>query len=132
MHQLKAKAWYFLTALALALTVGPGWALAASGASSDQLLKEMSGGSFRAISLDEFSRMLNGVAINLIRALNKIAFPAMVIIFILGVLAFVAGIMSGNSKLKGAGGGAALGAMAGLIIIRLAPVIMAAVEGMVK
>lgn len=132
-QKLKVKFGYFVAALALALTAGPGRALAASGgATSDQLLKELSGGNVRPISLDEFSRMLNGVAINLIRALNKIAFPVLVIIFILGVLAFVAGLMSSNGKLRGAGGAAALGAMAGLVIIRLAPVIMAAVEGMVR
>lgn len=100
--------------------------------SGDEILKEASNGKYRAVTLDEAVVIINRIAVKLIQVLNMISLPMLVILFIVGALILGIGCISGNRSTRTWGSGTMIGSIFIFALIRLAPIILATIEGIMQ
>lgn len=98
----------------------------------DDVMGQITGGKKFAISLDEFTNIIIDLSINIIRVLQTIAAPVAIMAMILGSITYVAGLVTVNAQLRRAGSGSMAGSVLFFIVIKMAPVIVATIEGIVK
>ncbi len=98
----------------------------------DDVMRQITGGKKFAISLDEFTNIIIDLSINIIRVLQTIAAPVAIMAMILGSITYVAGLVTVNAQLRRAGSGSMAGSVLFFIVIKMAPVIVATIEGIVK
>jgi hypothetical protein len=99
---------------------------------AEDVISKINGGKKFAVSLDEFTNTIIDLSIKIIRVLQTIAAPITIISMIVGAIAYVIGLISLNPQLRRAGSGSIFGGLIFLVVIKLAPVIVATVEGFVK
>jgi len=98
----------------------------------DEVMGRITGGKEFSVSLDEFTNIVIQFAINVIRLLQTIAAPVAIIAMIGGAIVYVAGLVTINTNLRRAGAGSITGSILFFILIKMAPVIVATIEGFVK
>jgi hypothetical protein len=99
---------------------------------AEDVINKINGGKKFAVSLDEFTNTIIDLSIKIIRVLQTIAAPIAIISMIVGAIAYVIGLISLNTQLRKAGSGSIFGGLIFLVVIKLAPVIVATVEGFIK
>jgi hypothetical protein len=98
----------------------------------DDVMGQITGGKQFAVTLDEFTNIIIALSINIIRVLQTIAAPVAIMAMILGAITYVAGLVTVNTQLRRAGSGSMAGSIMFFIVIKMAPVIVATIEGFVK
>jgi hypothetical protein len=98
----------------------------------DDVMGQITGGKQFPVTLDEFTNIIIALSINIIRVLQTIAAPVAIMAMILGAITYVAGLVTVNTQLRRAGSGSMAGSIMFFIVIKMAPVIVATIEGFVK
>lgn len=98
----------------------------------DDVMERITGGKKFAISLDEFTNIIIDLSIKFIRVLQTIAAPAAILAMIVGAAIYVAGLVTVNTQLRRAGSGSMIGSILLIIVIKMAPVFVATIDGFVK
>lgn len=135
--KMKETLLYLMTFLVITALITPiTFAFAATGDDNiptvDSVMERINDGKRFSISLEEFTNITIDLAIKIIKVLQTIAAPIAIISMIIGAIAYIVGLISMNSHLRQAGTGSMVGGVVFLLVIRLAPIIVATVEGFVK
>ena len=85
----------------------------------------------KSMSLEQFSDWLVGVILQFFYLLQQISVPVFLVMFGLGGIVLVIGMLFGSSKMRGAGGGTLIMAIVGFILVWLAPTIVQILEDIV-
>ncbi|MGB9812486.1 MAG: hypothetical protein ACPLVF_02440 [Thermovenabulum sp.] len=99
---------------------------------SDEVLSKLNGGKIPQMGLEDFTNVLIKLSIRIINLLQTLAAPITVIAIVVGGISYVAGLISLNANLRRSGAGTIFGGALFFIIIRLAPIFVATLEGIVK
>jgi len=134
---LKKRTAAALVIVLLMLAVIPPSAFAETGNSQDvptanEILQEASGGKYRPISPDEVPGIINEKAVKLVRVLNALAVPVSTVLFVIGCILLLIGMVGGSKGTRAWGSGTMVASILILALIRLAPIIIAAVDGIIR
>lgn len=98
----------------------------------DRVLEEASSGKYRPISPSQVPSIVNDKAYKLIKVLNTMVVPFSVLVFIIGCFFILFGFLTGNKGTRSWGVATIFSSLAVLALIRLAPVIVAIVDGIMR
>ncbi|GGK22954.1 hypothetical protein GCM10010965_14780 [Caldalkalibacillus thermarum] len=86
----------------------------------------------RPMSLEQFTDWLVGVILQFFYLLQQISVPIFLVMFGLGGIVLIVGMLFGSSRMRGAGGGTLIMAIFGFILVWLAPTIVQILEDLVS
>jgi len=98
----------------------------------EKILEEASQGVYEPLTLEEATQKSLDTAFRIIKLLNALALPILVLMFSIGALFFCIGRFSSQKGMRAWGLGTIFTSIFVFVLIRLAPVILATVDGMVR
>ena len=99
---------------------------------ADEVVKQLVGDRGGSISLDRLAGSLVAASVKAIRTAQAVATPVSVLVFIIGIAILLFGVLTHNTNWRRVGGGTAVISLVFLVLVKLAPLIIVAVEASVK